>query len=157
GTRDLRRRNRGARRGQRPQRLARALRRHHRGIAQRQQRNDFFDDGIERSGHFLSLVGFAWRQHRDGGRGGAPAGTSIFRKAGTHSPRVMPGLDPGIHDLVSTATKTWMAGSLRRGRASRFCPAMTKEKNKRGRGMEFETLVQSRKSVRGFKKKAVAR
>src|SRR5213595_3984756 len=33
----------------------------------------------------------------------------------------------------------------------------TKNKRTRGRGMDFETLVQSRKSVRGFKKKQVPR
>ena len=49
--RDRRRRNGGARRGERAQRIARALRRHGLGIAQRQQRNDLGDDGIERCGH----------------------------------------------------------------------------------------------------------
>src|SRR2546423_3199808 len=38
-------------------------------------------------------------------------------------------------------------------------PAMTmvREQEQRGRAMEFETLVQTRKSVRGFKKKPVPR
>ena len=46
-----RRRDRRARGRQRAQRIARALRRHRRGIAQRQQRNDLGDDGIERWDH----------------------------------------------------------------------------------------------------------
>ena len=48
---DRRRRNVGARRRQRPQRIARALWGHGIGIAQRQLWNDFGDHGIERGGH----------------------------------------------------------------------------------------------------------
>ena len=45
-----------ARRGQRTERIARTLRRHVVGIAQRQQRNDLGDDGIERRGHAFPLI-----------------------------------------------------------------------------------------------------
>ena len=48
---DWRRRNGGTRRGKRAELIARALRRHRLGIAQRQQRNDLGDDGIERCSH----------------------------------------------------------------------------------------------------------
>jgi hypothetical protein len=49
--RDGWRRNGGACRGEAPERFARALRRHAIGIAQRQQRNDLGNDGIERLDH----------------------------------------------------------------------------------------------------------
>ena len=51
GARDRRRRNRGARGGQRAERIAGALRRHGLGIAQRQFWNDLGNDGIERCDH----------------------------------------------------------------------------------------------------------
>jgi len=41
---------------------------------------------------------------------------------------VMPGLVPGIHAFpMARGSKTWMAGTYARRRASRFSPAMTRK------------------------------
>jgi nitroreductase len=65
----------------------------------------------------------------------------------------MPGLDPGIHDLLIHGQKD-VDGRVKPGHDEGKTDA---RESTRGRGMEFETLVQTRKSVRGFKKKPVPR
>src|SRR5262245_36484493 len=62
---------------------------------------------------------------------------------------VMAGLDPAIHDLVSRRKKD-VDGRNKSGHDDGKSRARIT-----GAGMEFETLVQTRKSVRGFKKKPV--
>src|SRR5450631_2729882 len=43
----------------------------------------------------------------------------------------MPGLDPGIHHLQETAFFLMDCRVIQRRRASRFCPAMTRQNNER--------------------------